>query len=145
MSASNWLDFKGLNSMNLVLPTNRPFTATIGNDSFRADRGPLLGLENHPLRSASCPATGPFGDQRFGDRGNDRLVGNAGFDRLNGGKGNDILIDYYGGDRLTGGKGKEQVKRYHNPIRDAVLSAVSFGSSAPSAVSASVPIAIDRS
>jgi serralysin len=113
MSGSNWLDLKGLNSMNLVLPTNRPFTVTngpeaINNDSFRADRGPLLGLENNPLCRAACQANGLFGNQRFGDRANDRLVGSAGFDRLNGGKGDDIMVDYYGGDRLTGSKGNDQ-------------------------------------
>jgi serralysin len=107
--------------MDTTLSANRPLTATIGNDSLRADRGSLFGLEgNDILRGASRQANVRFGnagndrltgssgnDRLFGGAGNDYLNGGFGLDRLDGGKGNDTLIDYYGGDRLTGGKGKD--------------------------------------
>lgn len=41
--------------MNSTLSTNRPLTATIGNNFLMADRGLLFGLQgNDILRGASC-------------------------------------------------------------------------------------------
>ncbi len=95
-------------------------TATIGDDSLRADRGSRFGLEGNDLlvgRSGNDYLSGGQGDDRlkggagndqlFGGKGNDHLYGGAGFDILKGGSGNDTLVDYQGGDRLTGGRGKD--------------------------------------
>jgi Ca2+-binding RTX toxin-like protein len=57
--------------MDTMSSANRSLTATIGNDSLMADRGPLFGLEgNDRLRGASRQA-----NVLFGNEGNDRLYG----------------------------------------------------------------------
>jgi CubicO group peptidase (beta-lactamase class C family) len=89
--------------MENTSPANRPLTATIGNDSLRADRGALFGLEgNDRLRGASRQA-----NVLFGNAGNDRLFGGRQDDVLNGGAGNDHLFGDRGNDRLVGGSGDD--------------------------------------
>jgi CubicO group peptidase (beta-lactamase class C family) len=101
--------------MDTTLPANRPLTATIGNDSLRADRGSLFGLEgNDTLRGASRQANVLFGnqgnDRLEGGRQDDVLNGGAGNDRLFGDRGNDLLVGGAGDDYLSGGRGDDQLK-----------------------------------
>jgi CubicO group peptidase (beta-lactamase class C family) len=91
--------------MDSTLSTNRPLTATIGNDALRADRGSLFGLEgDDSLRGASRQA-----NVLFGNAGNDRLNGGRQDDVLNGGAGNDRLFGDQGNDRLVGGSGDDDL------------------------------------
>jgi Ca2+-binding RTX toxin-like protein len=101
--------------MDTTLPANRPLTATIGNDSLRADRGSLFGLEgNDTLRGASRQANVLFGnqgnDRLEGGRQDDVLNGGAGNDRLFGDRGNDLLVGGAGDDYLSGGRGDDRLK-----------------------------------
>jgi CubicO group peptidase (beta-lactamase class C family) len=100
--------------MDSTLSTNRPLTATIGNDSLRADRGPLFGLEgNDILRGAARQANVLFGnegnDRLYGGRQDDVLNGGSGHDRLFGDRGNDLLVGGSGNDYLSGGEGKDRL------------------------------------
>jgi Ca2+-binding RTX toxin-like protein len=101
--------------MDATLSTNRPLTATIGNDSLQADRGSLFGLEgNDTLRGASRQANTLFGnagnDRLSGGRQEDVLNGGAGNDRLSGDRGNDLLVGGAGDDYLSGGRGDDRLK-----------------------------------
>jgi CubicO group peptidase (beta-lactamase class C family) len=89
--------------MDTMSSANRSLTATIGNDSLMADRGPLFGLAgNDTLRGASRQA-----NVLFGNEGNDRLYGGCQDDVLNGGSGNDRLFGDRGNDLLVGGSGDD--------------------------------------
>jgi Ca2+-binding RTX toxin-like protein len=111
---SNYLPNKGykcitiiqslrITHMDSTLLANRLLTATIDNDSLRADRGSLFGLEgNNTLRGASRQA-----NVLFGNEGNDRLYGSRQDDVLNGGSGNDRLFSDRGNDLLVGGSGDD--------------------------------------
>ena len=100
--------------MDSTLSTNRPLTATIGNDSLRAERGPLFGLQgNDILRGASCQPNVLFGnegdDRLYGGRKDDLLNGGAGNDRLFGNQGNDLLVGGSGDDYVSGGEGNDRL------------------------------------
>jgi CubicO group peptidase (beta-lactamase class C family) len=113
--AINLIYLEELTQMDSTLSTNRPLTATIGNDSLRVDRGSLFGLEgNDTLRGASRQANVLFGnegnDRLYGGRQDDVLNGGAGNDRLFGDRGNDLLVGGSGDDYLSGGKGDDRLK-----------------------------------
>jgi CubicO group peptidase (beta-lactamase class C family) len=103
--------------MDSTLSTNRPLTATIGDDFLRADRDrtTLNGLAgNDTLRGASRQANVLFGnegnDQLYGGRQDDVLNGGSGNDRLKGDRGNDLLVGGSGDDHLWGGEGDDRLK-----------------------------------
>jgi CubicO group peptidase (beta-lactamase class C family) len=115
VKAINLIYLEELTQMDSTLSTNRPLTATIGNDSLRADRGPLFGLGgNDTLRGASRQANVLFGnegnDRLYGGRQDDVLNGGAGNDQLFGDRGNDLLVGGAGDDYLSGGRGDDQLK-----------------------------------
>jgi CubicO group peptidase (beta-lactamase class C family) len=115
MSASKLLSLEGPTQMNSTSSANRPLTATVGNDSLQADRGPLFGLAgNDILRGASRQANVLFGnegnDRLYGGRQDDVLNGGAGNDRLFGDRGNDLLVGGAGDDYLSGGEGDDRLK-----------------------------------
>ncbi len=95
--------------------TTRPLIATIGDDSLRADRGSLFGLEgNDTIRGASRQANTLFGntgnDRLNGGRQDDVLNGGAGNDCLSGDCGNDLLVGGAGDDYLSGGEGNDRLQ-----------------------------------
>jgi serralysin len=96
--------------------SQRALSATIDNDSLRADRdhATLYGLEgNDILRGASRQANVLFGNagnnRRYGSRQDDVLNGGAGHDRLYGDRGNDLLVGGAGDDYLSGGRGDDRL------------------------------------